>query len=110
MSQPSSFEVAVLAEKLKRCKSPGTDKISAEMIRNGGNTSRFEIHQLIYCCWNKGELPEKSIIIPVYKDYKTECRNYRHSSLLPTTANNTLSNNFLSRLTKYEDGTMGYRY
>ena len=43
-------------EKLKRHKSPGTDQIPAEMIKEGG---RFDIHKLINSIWNKKELPGK---------------------------------------------------
>jgi hypothetical protein len=73
LPQPSSFEVWITIEKLKRCKSPGTDQ---KIIQAGGNTLCYEIHKLITCIWNKEELPEQwkvSIIvpIPIYKDDKT---------------------------------------
>jgi len=73
-------------EKLKRHKSPGTDQIPAEMIKEGG---RFDIHKLINSIWNKEESPEeweKLIIVPTYKkSSKTDCSNYRGITLLPTT-------------------------
>jgi hypothetical protein len=68
--EPSSSEVHVAIEKLKRYKSPGTDQIPAELIQAGGNTLRSEIHKLFNCIWNKEELPEQwkeSIIVPIYK-------------------------------------------
>jgi hypothetical protein len=51
--EPSSFEVEIAIEKLKRYKLPGTDQIRAELIRAGGNTLRSEIHKLINCILNK---------------------------------------------------------
>jgi hypothetical protein len=68
--EPSSSEVEIAIEKLKRYKSPGIDQIPAELIQAGGNILRSEIHKLINCIWNKEELPEQwkeSIIVPIYK-------------------------------------------
>jgi hypothetical protein len=65
---PSSSEVEIAIEKLKRYKSPGIDQIPAELIQAGGETLSSEIHKLINCIWNKEELPEEwkeSIIVPV---------------------------------------------
>jgi hypothetical protein len=56
--EPSSSEVEIAIEKLKRYKSLGIDQIPAERIQAGGNTLRSEIHKLINCIWNKEELPE----------------------------------------------------
>jgi hypothetical protein len=65
--EPSAIEVKMAIEKLKRHKSPGTDQIPAEMIKEGGGTIRSEIHKLINSIWNKEELPEEweSIIVPI---------------------------------------------
>ena len=66
MHEPSSFEVERVIEKLKGCKSPGTDQILAELIQSGGRTVRSEIHRPINSVWNKEELPRKwkeSIIV-----------------------------------------------
>jgi hypothetical protein len=84
--EPSSFEVEIAIGKLKRYKSPFIDQIPAELIQAGRNTLRSEIHKLIYCIWNKEELPEQwkeSIIVPIYKKgYIMDCGNYRGISLL----------------------------
>jgi hypothetical protein len=77
--------------RLKRYKSPGIDKIPAELIQVGGNTLRSEIHKRI---WNKEEMPEQwkeSIIVPIYKkgnkrDYNVTVMNFiqnliQHSSV-----------------------------
>ena len=75
-----AFEVEMAIEKLKRHKSPGNDKIRAEMIQAGGRAIRSEIHKLINSIWNKEELSEEwkeSIIVPIYKKGdKTDCSNY----------------------------------
>jgi hypothetical protein len=41
--EPSVFEVELVIEKLKRHKSPGIDKVPAELIKAGGRTIRYEI-------------------------------------------------------------------
>ena len=75
--------------KLKSHKSPGIDEIPAELIKAGGRTICLEIHKLITSTWKKEKLPEEwreSIIIPIHKKGdKTDCNNYRGTSLLPTT-------------------------
>jgi hypothetical protein len=66
---PSAYGNETAIEKLKRHKSPGIDRISANMIKAGGRTIRYEIHKLIIAIWTKGELPEEweeSIIVPIY--------------------------------------------
>ena len=86
-------------EKLKSHKSPGIDRIPAELIKAGGKTIRCEIHKLNISVWNKEELPEEweeSIIVPIYKKGdKRDCSNYKGISLLPTTYK-ILSNILLS--------------
>jgi hypothetical protein len=86
--EQSVFVVELAIEKLKRHKSPGTDQITAELIKAGGRTIRGAIYKLIISVWNKEELREEwkeSIILPVYKKGdKTDCNNYRGISLLPT--------------------------
>jgi len=46
VSELSAFEVEMATEELKRCKSPGTDQIPAELIRAGGRKIHSEIHKL----------------------------------------------------------------
>jgi hypothetical protein len=108
--EPSSYEVEIAIEKLKRYKSPGIDQIPAELVQAGGDTLRSELHKLINCIWNKEELPEQwkeSIIVPVCKKgYKTDCSNYRGISLL-STSYKILSHILLSRLTPYVDEIIG---
>ena len=68
--ESSAFEDEVAIEKLKRHKSPGTDQISAELIKAGGRKIRSEIHKLINYIWNKEELLEEwkeSIVVRFYE-------------------------------------------
>jgi hypothetical protein len=55
---------------LKKYKSPGSDKIMAELIQAGGEMLLSAFHKLINSGWNKEELPyqwKESIIVPVSK-------------------------------------------
>jgi hypothetical protein len=96
--------VEIAIGKLKSYKSPGTNQISAEMIKAEGERLCSEIHRLICCIWNKEELPQQwkeSITVPIHeKGDKTDCNNYRGISLLSTTYK-ILSNFLLARLTQY---------
>ena len=88
LPQPSAFEVELAIEKLKRRKSPGIDKIPAELIKAGGRTILCVIHKLVISIWNNEELKEEwkeSIIVVIYKKGdKTDCNNCKGISLLPT--------------------------
>jgi hypothetical protein len=69
-----------------------------------------EIHKLIKLIWNKEELPhqcKKSIVEPIHKKGdKTDCSNYRGTSLL-STSYKILSNILLARLNPYENEITG---
>jgi hypothetical protein len=68
--EPILVVVEIATGKLKIYKSPGTDQIPAELIKAGGETLHSEIHRLIFCIWNKEELPQQwkeSIILSIYK-------------------------------------------
>jgi hypothetical protein len=104
--EPSAFEVEMFIEKLKRHKSPGIDKIPAEMIQAGGRSIRSEIHKLINSIGNKEELSKEwkdSIILPIYKKGdKTYCSNYIYIYIsLFLTTYKILSNILLSGLTPF---------
>jgi hypothetical protein len=100
--EPSLVEVEIAIGKLKSYKSPGTDYIPPELIKEEGETLYSERHRLICSIWNKEELPQQwkeSIIVPIYKKVdKTDCNNYRGIFLL-STAYKILSNILLARLT-----------
>ena len=86
--EPSAFEEMAI-EKQKRRKSPDIDQFSADLIKAGCGTIRFEFHKFLNSIWNKEELPEEwkeSIVVPICKKGdKTDCSNYRGLSLLLTT-------------------------
>jgi hypothetical protein len=108
--EPSLVKVEIAIGKLKSYKSPGTDNITSELIKAGGETLYSETHRLTCCIWNKEELPQQwkeSIIVPIYKKGdKTGCNNYRVISLL-STAYKILSNILLARLTLYVNEIIG---
>jgi hypothetical protein len=106
---PSTLEIEIAIEKLKRHKSPGIDQIPAELIKAGGRTIGYEIHKLIISIWNEEELSEEwkeSIIVPIYKDDERDLSNYRGISLLPTTYK-ILSNILSSRSNPYAEEMTG---
>jgi hypothetical protein len=45
VSEPSSFKVKMVNEKLKRYKSASVNQIWAEMFQAGGNTLHSEVHK-----------------------------------------------------------------
>jgi len=89
------FEIELAIEKLKSHKSPGTDQISAELIKAGSRTIHYEIHKLIISIWNKEEFPgewKELIIVPICKKgNETDYSIYRsilcfelHTKFYPT--------------------------
>jgi len=85
LPEPSCFEVEIAIAKLKRCKSPGTDQILAELIQTGGNTLCSEIQKHTASILNKEKLLQQwkeSIIVPIYRKCdKIFCSNSRGISL-----------------------------
>jgi len=68
--EPNAFDVEMATEKLKGHKSPGIDRVPAELYKAGGRTIGCEILKLIISILNKMELPEElkdSEIVPIYK-------------------------------------------
>jgi hypothetical protein len=100
--EPSLVEVEIAIGKLKSYKSPGTDRIPAELIKAGSEICS-EIHRLICCNWNKEDLLQQWKDLLLYQFVKRKirhCNNYRGISLL-STAYNILCNILVARLTPY---------
>jgi hypothetical protein len=108
--EPSVTELEIAIRKLERYKAPGSDQIPAELIQAGGETLHSEIHKLIMLIWNKEEFPhqwKESIVVLIHKKGdKTDCSNYRVTSLL-STSYKIVANILLSRLIPYADEIIG---
>jgi len=89
MPEPSTFEVVMATEKLKRYQLPGNDQIPAELIKAGGRTTCSEIHKFSNSIWNKEVLPEEwkeSITVLMYHKGNKTAYNFcqLHTKLYPT--------------------------
>jgi hypothetical protein len=93
--------VEIVVAKLKKYKSPGSDRIPAELIQAGGEILLSAIHKLINSVWNTEELSDKFT-----KKVIKHCNIYRGITLL-STLYKILSNIFLSRLVPYIDEIIG---
>ena len=51
-------EVGCAIKKLKNNKAAGSDEISAEMIKAGGELARNKLHLLIAKIWKEDKIPE----------------------------------------------------
>ena len=84
--QPDIEEIDLAIGKLKNGKSGGTDDLTAELFKNGGDTLKNEILDVIIDIWKNETLPkdwETGIIFPIHKKGdKRDCNNYRGITLL----------------------------
>jgi len=67
---PNASEFELSIDKLKSHKSPGIERILAELIKVGGRTICLEIHKLSTSVWKKEKLPEEwkeLIILPIHR-------------------------------------------
>jgi hypothetical protein len=83
---PSKEQITEIIRKLKNNKSPGTDGLTAELFKYGGQRLLDYTHKLIEEIWKKEQIPtewKQAIICPIHKKGdKSECKNYRGISLL----------------------------
>jgi hypothetical protein len=81
MPEYSASDFEFVIGRLKSNKSPGVEKILAELIQAGRKTLRSEIHKLINLICRKEVLRhqcKESIMVPIHKTSdKTESDNYR---------------------------------
>ena len=88
IEDPTLEEITKLIQKQRNGKAPGEDKISIELIKNGGLELYKYLHKLILNIWKYEKIPEEwteAIIMPLFKKGdKQECSNYRGISLLNT--------------------------
>ena len=87
LDQPPTFlEVlsAVRSLKNNKNKSPGNDKIPAELLKQGGYLCTRTLHQYITTVWTEENIPQQwkdTSIVTIYKN-KAICGNSRGISLL----------------------------
>jgi len=90
----------------KNHKPPGTNQISAELLKKGEETLWRRIHHLIKLLWAQHKMLEEwsmRIIRPIYKKGdKLECSNYRTITLLNVTYK-MLSSILCNRLTVHAE-------
>ncbi|VEN37593.1 unnamed protein product [Callosobruchus maculatus] len=83
---PTISEIREIIKKIKNNKTPGSDNITAEMFKYGGEALEVHMYNMIKNIWIKEELPEdwrEAIICPIYKKGdKADCHNYRGIALL----------------------------
>jgi hypothetical protein len=95
---------------MKNGKAPGIDKITVELIKNGGTELLQIISDLLIQIWDQERMPEEweiGIICPIFKKGdRAECSNYRGITLLSITYKifTCLIHN---RLLKYSESTLG---
>ena len=81
-------ELEVVIKGLKSGRSPGTDKITAEMIKNMGKKGKEILLEIINKAWTSVDIPrewEEALIVPIFKKGNArDCNNYRGINLLNT--------------------------
>ena len=86
VSEPTIGEVKYAITKLKNGKAPGTDNITAELLKADAEFPAKRMHELLGKVWNHGTIPhdwKKGIIIKLPKKGNLkECKNSRGITLL----------------------------
>ena len=79
-------EVKLSVRQLKNSKSPGSDGIVSELLKNGGDEMYHALHIICQLVWNESRVPLdwlRGVIVPIHKDgSKKEPLNYRPITLL----------------------------
>lgn len=86
MESPTTKEIREIIKQLKNNKAPGSDLITTEMVKHGGEALVRRLHEIIKKVWEDGKMPEEwtlANICPIHKKgSRLQCRNYRGISLL----------------------------
>ncbi|XP_022161478.1 uncharacterized protein LOC111027411 [Myzus persicae] len=107
---PSLEEIQYAIQTLKNNKSPGDDKIAAELLKLGGQNLTKNLNDLIQQIWIKEKIPKEwneSLICPIFKKgNRNKVENYRGITLL-NSGYKILSLIILKRLQVYTDEIVG---
>ena len=107
-NEPTMQEVKAAIQTLKNGKAPGTDQITAEAIKAGGDILLHRLHILLQTIWRTEQVPttwKKAIVIPIHKKGGSrECKNYRGISLL-SIVGKIFTKIIQSRLQKHREQT-----
>ena len=84
---PTIEEVAAAVSEMRNGKAPGSDGITSEIYKHGGDALLHCLHALFKVVWQDEEVPQEfkdAAIVPIYKKKgdRSDCGNYRGISLL----------------------------
>lgn len=86
--EPTRQDVARAIKMMNNNRTPGEDKIPAEIFKYGGPVLTDEIYKLISKIWTSEIMPDEwnvAVLVPIHKKGdKSVCSNYRGISLLNT--------------------------
>ncbi|KAI5748494.1 hypothetical protein M8J77_026153 [Diaphorina citri] len=107
---PSSNEIRRAVGQLKNNKSAGSDAITAELLKGGGETIINMFTALFKKVWEEKHVPKDwtdAIVVPLHKKgKKSVCDNYRGISLL-SVPGKVLANVLCNRLRPFIDAFIG---
>ena len=83
-SKPTMEEINQALDQLFSEKVPGNDGIPVEVIKCAKGTLLKELHEILFQCWRKGEVPQDMRDATLHKNKgdRGDCNNYRGISLL----------------------------
>ena len=102
LDPPSTNEIALELQYLKRNKAAGPDGLSPAFFKEGGQALLHELTTLLQCIWETEKIPLdwcKSVVVPIFKKGdRNSCENHRGISLV-SVASKLLTGLLLRRLT-----------
>ena len=89
-AKPTLDELTKVINELSSGKSPGNDRIPAEILKENRNVLLPYLYKLLIICWRQGAIPHdtsdaKKVTLYKNKGDKGDCDNYRGISLLSIT-------------------------